>query len=987
MKKNYFTLILSVFVLLAWSQEYQNMIAKGTFTVQEIQTVAEDYFAKSGTGRGTGYKTYKRWEYQALRTMTIDGYLPSQSFYFNELEHYNDYLNQNDFHATRSTVGDWEQMGPFEWNATSGWNPGVGRVTSFAVDPLNQQHIIIGAETGGVWKTTNEGATWTPLTDNMSDLRVYAITMDPNNSDVYYWGGVGSIFKSTNAGATWDLHSDQLNGVINKILINPDDTNQMYCSIANGGVFRSTDGGTNWTIIHESSSAGFDIEFKPGDTNTIYASGNQFFKSVDGGQTFTTASGLDLWSQEYVSGTNNWTTSGSNQNSTVTPKTGNSMALLYVSNFSDPVTNLVSPALNLSGSTAPELKFSYTNVQWDGDIDELRIFYKTSDGGEWQQIAEYTNESTTWQDITLSLPNPSSEYYVAFQGLADYGRGLTLDDISVEDSALGVVFEDGFESAPNQFGGGPKMIGVSPANPNKVYILEAAGGLFGGFHSSDDQGENFVKLDHTGMNYFGYSSQADDGFGQAPRDMDIVVHPNDANNVHIAGVLTWRSTDGGANFNITSQWTPGLAQNQNIGYNHADVDIMQFVGDRLYTGTDGGIFVANDPTTINTNLYTDLTSGLGIRQFYKIGISQSDPVIVSGGSQDNGTSVLNSDGIWRDWLGADGMESFIDKNDNTILYGTSQNGTLYKSLNSGQSLVGITQPATGGNWVTPFEQDPITPNTIYVGFNRVYASSNGGASWNTISQNLGGNLNEMKIAPSNNNVMYASRQNSLYKTNDAGATNWNVIAIPGAGFITSIAIHPTDENKVAISSNGASKVHVTTDGGITWESYLGDLPNFSARALVWQDNGKDGLYLGMNYGIYYRDNTTNGNWLPFSNQLPNVNISELEINYVDGKIYASSYGRGLWRSDLFETLGVNEFELEGITLYPNPAKSEINLQWSQSDEVSLRMYNSQGKLLYFKPQQSLTNTYTIDVSTMASGIYFLRINNQQGVLTRKVIID
>ena len=60
------------------------------------------------------------------------------------------------------------------------------------------------------------------------------------------------------------------------------------------------------------------------------------------------------------------------------------------------------------------------------------------------------------------------------------------------------------------------MIGVSPDNPNVVYVLEASGGVFGGFHRSTDSGNTFTQLDHTGKNYFGYSSIADDTSGQAP---------------------------------------------------------------------------------------------------------------------------------------------------------------------------------------------------------------------------------------------------------------------------------------------------------------------------------------------------------------------------------------------------------------------------------------------------------------------------------------
>ncbi|MFB1039421.1 MAG: hypothetical protein QMC35_03090, partial [Polaribacter sp.] len=191
-----------------------------------------------------------------------------------------------------------------------------------------------------------------------------------------------------------------------------------------------------------------------------------------------------------------------------------------------------------------------------------------------------------------------------------------------------IIFENGIELSYNDFSNGPKMIGVSAENPEVVYVLEANSGIFGGFYKSTDSGSNFVKLDHTNKNYFGYSSNANDNRGQAPRDMDVIVNPNDANDVHIAGILSWRSVDGGASFNITSQWVPQNAENQNIGYCHADIDTMMYHNDKIYVGSDGGIFVANDPLNVSSAYYTDLSAGLGIRQFYKIGISQTDPVIV-----------------------------------------------------------------------------------------------------------------------------------------------------------------------------------------------------------------------------------------------------------------------------------------------------------------------------------------------------------------------
>lgn len=976
-----------VSISLVSAQEYLKMIQAGTYTVQEIQAEAEAYFEKVGTERGKGYKPYKRWEYQALRTMDETGMLKSPEFLYNELENYNNYLNQNANGQRAVQQGNWQDLGPVDWNATSGWNPGVGRITGFAIESGNTDHIIIGANTGGIWRTVDGGANWTVLTDDMTTLTAYAVAMNPTNAAEYFWGSSGGvIFKSTDSGATWNVLADVGDGAVNKILIDPNNTSKMYCTTS-AGIFKSTDSGASWSTIHPAATSGYDIEFKPGDTNVIYASGSQFFKSTDGGTTFSTANSLPNWGQEYLTGATSWSTASANQNATVTPQTGSAMAYFYIGNFSSPVTNLVSPSLDLSGASAPQLNFSYTQVSWAGDQDELRVMYKTSAAGAWVELASYTTEVTSWSNITLNLPNTSSDYYIAFEGTANYGRGITLDDVSVTDATLGTVFQDGFEGSPVPFSTGAKMMAVSADNPDIIYVLEEAGGIFGGFYKSTDGGDTFVELAHGTNNYFGYSSLADDDRGQAPRDMDVIANPTDADEVHIAGILTWKSNDGGTNFNITSQWTPGGAAGQNIGYCHADVDIMEYVGDKIYVGSDGGLFVANNPAVVNTNYYTDLTQGLSIRQFYKIGISQSNPVIVSGGSQDNGTSVLQTNGSWNDWLGADGMESFVDKDNNSILYGTSQNGSLYKSLNGGNNYFGLSEPdGKSGNWVTPFEQDPNITNTIYAGYDQVYKSTNGGSGWTAISQTFGGNLNEMKIAPSNSNVIFASRGSSLYKTVDGGATNWTLLS-GFSGDINSIAIHPTNADKVAIATNGAQKVYVSDDGGATWSSYLLDLPNFSAQALVWEDNGNDGLYLGMNYGVYYTDNTMSV-WQPFNVNLPNVIISELEINSVTDEIYAATYGRGLWKSAVYDTtLSVGDFELSDISMYPNPAKNSVKISWTNPSKMQVVVFDALGKVVYRNANKQISDTHTLDVSGFTQGVYFVKVETQDGAITKKLIVN
>jgi hypothetical protein len=468
--------------------------------------------------------------------------------------------------------------------------------------------------------------------------------------------------------------------------------------------------------------------------------------------------------------------------------------------------------------------------------------------------------------------------------------------------------------------------------------------------------------------------------------MDVTANPNNVNEVHIAGVLTWRSLDAGVSFTCTSDWVPQDAAAAGLGYCHADVDIMLFDDNTLFVGTDGGIFKATNTAVLNQNYYKDITKGIGIRQFYKIGISQTAAIVVSGGAQDNGTSFYKEGSIWKDWLGADGMETFIDNDNTDVMYGTSQSGWLYRTDDASSSIVYLTRPGSGsGNWVTPFEKDPAQTNTIYVAYNRIHKSVDKGSSWTAISQSFGTYIDHLKIAASDNQIMYLADGYKIYKTINGGATDWIKMTTPG-GQINSIAIHPSNPDKIAVATIASNKVYVSTDGGNSWVSYLKNLPDFSALALVWDDNGQDGLYLGMNYGIFYIDNTLT-DWQTYSNMLPNVIIAELEINSVEEKIYAGTYGRGLWASPTaYSSIGVKDFlNQNDMIIYPNPTKTNLNLSINSIKSADVKIFDISGRLVYYKYDFSFINKPYINLSNLNKGVYFIRINSDKGSLTKRFI--
>jgi hypothetical protein len=445
-------------------------------------------------------------------------------------------------------------------------------------------------------------------------------------------------------------------------------------------------------------------------------------------------------------------------------------------------------------------------------------------------------------------------------------------------------------------------IGVSPGDPFYVYLLCGPGGSGGantykGLYRSFDSGETF-SLKSASPNILGGDNAGGGDGDQSWYDLAIAVSRTDVADMVCGGINTWRSTDWGANWTITSHWKT-TAMPPGVGYTHADIHALEInpLNNRLYCGSDGGIFYSDNLGTT----WTDISSGLQPTQWYRIAGYEPNANLIIGGTQDNGSNKYTGSTTVTHMYGADGADCMIDHSNSSIMYFSTQEGGLRRSTDGGNTS-GSIAPA-GGPWITPVVMNPSTSTTIYGGFGNVYKSTNSGTSWTDLGVEGGGAL---AIGTNNTGRLYAASATVIRMSNDAGS-NWTTVTygLPGIS-ITGIAVNPDNSADVFITFGGYSagqKVYRSNNAGTSWTNITGSLPNVPVHCIAYEDNNQspdDAIYIGTDIGIFYRDNTL-GDWVPFSNRLPVVPVFDLEINETSEVVTAATFGRGIWRSSTYTT--------------------------------------------------------------------------------------
>jgi hypothetical protein len=702
----------------------------------------------------------------------------------------------------RPTLSDF----PNNWGVTS------GRINSVAVSPADPNHILVGASTGGIWRSTNGGVNFEPVSDSQVDLAVGSIAYAPSDPSIVYagMGDVGNgylgsgVLRSNDGGATWTRVNNTTlpsPGTVSRIVVDVADPNRVYLAqysmlsgptVFSSGFFLSTDGGVNWTR----TLAGLprDVVRHPTDPNILYLAMTRIdFVTPSTGGVWRSVNRGSTWERIYTSPY----TSSSNMKVAVTPAAPSNIYVLAASGSSVVVegsNNGGGAWVNL-GANVDTGQISYNCYLFVHPSDPNTIFIGTRD------LWRSTNGGSTYTNITNN-----------FTVAGGYNPTIS-------------------RSHPDQH-----HFYISPSDPNTFYVAND-----GGLSKTVDGGSTFTSLNGTlGLTQF----------------VSIDLHPT-------ANLRTY----GGAQDNGTQRRFPNSAWDEFISGDGGQVNIdpldpsivfVTYVRHTVHRFTNNGNnfqatignstvfnsdrvafyppFVGNG---VNSNLY------FGTYRLYisaNRGASWSAP----GGTQDltGGSGTLSAIAVSRSDL-------------NTIYTGASD-GTFMVSTNNGATWTnrsaGLPQRTIKSIAVSRTD-----PNTVFVtvsGFAtpHVYKSLDGGANW----VNISGNLPDIPV----NTILLDPRPgypNVIYVGTDIGVlrsvTGGNVWQTFNVGMppvvVTELVGLPNGLVQLSTYGRGAYEINLNGSRTIPYDfdgDRRADLSVFRPSNRLWYlQRGIDG-YVSMEWG-------------------------------------------------------------------------------------------------------------------------------------------
>lgn len=766
-----------------------------------------------------------------------------------------------------------EQASPFRGLAWRSIGPVVqgGRVVDIESVPGQPYTFYVAYATGGVWKTTNNGGSFEPLTDRLFNTVTGDIAVDPSRPDTL-WVGAGEpnaarsnygghgVYVSHDGGASFRHTGLADADRIARILVDPRDGDRVFVAAAgrlyspggSRGVFLSEDGGDSWrqVLAGEGEWTGAsDLVMHPSDPDTLYAAlwdrkrtpwhftesgpGSSVHKSTDGGRTWQRLAGFP---------------SGA----------GIGRIALDIAR-SRPDTVYASIDL---WRELPE------GLQHAGDRPLSPRRLAAMDREEFlRQDPEEVEAFIRRSDLPVEIDAKSL--------LADVRSGkVGLDDLRARlRDANAALFDS-------------DVWGLT------VWRSDDAGGAWRQTH--DAPLRNVV---HS----FGYY------FGQ------IRVDPADAERVYALGVPLIVSEDGGATFS-------GYANHRDVHVDHHALWIDPHYPDRILLGNDGGIDISHD-----RGITWRRMDAQPVGQFYTIYADMAEPYNVYGGMQDNGTMKGSSRTRWefgQDWTflnGGDGMYVAVD-DEGKHTYTGWQFGNYSRIDADGKRhevrpRSPLAEPPLRYNWNSPVILSPHNPQIVYFGSNRLYRSMDRGRSFTAISPDLTsaterGNVpfatvTTVSESPLRFGLLAVGTDDGHVHVSRDGGLAWQAVdaRLPARRWVSRVELSRHVERRLYASLNGYRQdddrvyLFASEDLGGRWRDIGAGLPAEPVNVVREDPVNPEVLYVGTDRGVYVSLDR-GGSWASLDGNLPNVPVHDLVVHPRDRELVAGTHGRSAWVVDV-----------------------------------------------------------------------------------------
>ncbi|MCW5960536.1 MAG: hypothetical protein KIS76_10275 [Pyrinomonadaceae bacterium] len=664
----------------------------------------------------------------------------------------------------------WSPVGPMP---TAGAGPGgavSGRINEIAISPANNQLILVAGGTGGVWRSTNGGTSFSPVSDNQVDLAVGSIAFAPSDPNIVYAGmgdgdsgyfGTG-VIKSTDAGASWTrVNNTSLPNKVRstRVRVDPADPNKVYLSAStflnaanctgtgsdprdcgdSAGVYVSTDGGVNWTKTR--SGIANDLAIHPTNSQIIYAAISVAMPNTDPSGLYKSTDGGTTWNNVYTSPFN----STKDFRVAVTAASPDRVYIYLGDEGSNDRRLETSSDAGGTFTTRGAIGTTATG------LDPGQFGYNT------YLAADPSNADTVWVG--------SRDFFKSTDGGATF---TNLNNSWIPPYTCATCFQENMQKVHTD----QQSFAFEPGNSNTFYV-----GNDGGIFKTTNGGTSFTTLNstlslaqlysvaiHPTNGNISYAGAQDNGsqrrtsgtngwveFTQTGDGGPSVINSVNPSIVYLGGTMgnLIRNTETGSpqtQVDIASAASFG-AQNGRIGF-FAPV-VGNGVDERLYSGS-WQLYICSDCSTAQgaatwtRTSDTDLTTG-GTDTLRTIAVAKSNTSVIYTGSA-NGRVMRSTDngGSWTDITAGLPMRSIasitVSPANPALVYltvsGYGSVGHVFRSTDSGSTWTNIS-----GNLpdipTNAFLIDPQTPTTFFAGTDiGVFRSTDSGGSWSAFNTGL-----------------------------------------------------------------------------------------------------------------------------------------------------------------------------------------------------------------------------------------------------------